>query len=56
MSARRRRDAALIAFDNSSAETVVTQIDRPPHRKLEPILEKQLTATVDAGGRLAGGQ
>ena len=39
----------LFSFDNSIAETVVTQIDRPLHRKLEPILEKQLTAKVEAG-------
>jgi hypothetical protein len=39
----------LFSFDNSIAETVVTQVDRPLHRKLEPILEKELTAKVEAG-------
>jgi len=39
----------LFSFDNSIAETVVTEIDRPLHRELEPILEKQLTEEVDAG-------
>lgn len=39
----------LFSFDNSIAETVVTQMDRPLHRTLEPILEKQLTAKVEAG-------
>jgi|GEM_PF-5661473 len=39
----------LFSFDNSIAETVVTQMDRPLHRKLEPILEKQLTEKVEAG-------
>jgi hypothetical protein len=37
------------SFDNSIAETVVTEMDRPLHRKLEPILEKDLIARVDAG-------
>lgn len=39
----------LFSFDNSIAETVVTEIDAPLHRKLEPILEKDLSAKVDAG-------
>ena len=39
----------LFSFDNSMAETVITQIDRPLHRQLEPILEKTLSAKVDAG-------
>lgn len=43
----------LFSFDKSMAETVVTQMDRPLHRKLEPILEKQLTAKVDAGAPVA---
>ena len=37
------------SFDNSIAKTVVTEVDRPLHRKLEPILEKDLPARVDAG-------
>jgi hypothetical protein len=43
----------LFSFDNSVAERVVTQIDRPLHRELEPILEKQLTAKVEAGAPVA---
>jgi hypothetical protein len=43
----------LFTFDNSTAETVVTEIDRPLHRRLEPILEKELTAKVEAGAPVA---
>jgi hypothetical protein len=43
----------LFSFDDSIAETVVTEMDRPLHRKLEPILEKELTAEVDAGAPVA---
>jgi hypothetical protein len=37
------------SFDNSIAETMVTELDRPLHRKLERILEKDLIARVDEG-------
>jgi hypothetical protein len=43
----------LFSFDNSIAETVITEMDRPLHRKLEPILEKELSAKVDADAPVA---
>lgn len=47
--AKRLATKILFSFDNSVAERVVTQMDRPLHRELEPILEKDLTAKVDGG-------
>ena len=41
------------AFNDSIAETVVTQMDKPLHRKLEPILEHDLEEKVTAGAPVA---
>lgn len=41
------------SFNDSIAETIVTQIDKPLHRKLEPILEHDLEARVTDGAPAA---